>query len=678
MPTALCHCRRRIARGLIVPIGLALALPDPALALREPQEDHTVPELAAALTAGLEEGERRTLHVPQNSSRPRVSDRQDLPDIVMGEFTVITRGQVKTWGASTCVICAIYQPGHAGPALLAHIDPVALKHPTSYRRMITEAHRRGIDLANVRVELIGMGDPIGWRGSQADRAMIRTELQRACSRVAGISLSDDKQMVEDVVPFAYDGRSIVLDADRGALYDLQDALVEGPIYDAGMARQKRYGTKVHSGARPPLRYMDVQRPAALGLRTTLALQPGRQIAFPPPALMVQDTEAGQTLDAFLASRGHEPSPAHSTVNHYHIARFLQPLLRLEAGDEVRILPALAAALTAGLEEDDDFIFELARSDKPLTVDDVSRVNAWVFLQDGAGPKKHGWLDHEQYLEQLLAWVADVQRSEPIALDRYPELTTELERSARWRLDLQDPVTVAAATHWLFPRVEDGSHRTAWLIMNILLSRAGYPMIARHPGGRSDEYYDAFGGDLADDPQPFVKQIRELVEQTPPADLAAARVTDLTVAPTPYRMLVERPAGVDLPMELFITAGPVRIVSQGKVADRAIRQLLSDAAERESGLGLTSEMVSLEPWRPGMTLNDPALHTILVRSADDLAVSDSTPTLRQRLAIVTLTPEMTTFADLLRRALAQWANRPLESIRPFQRLILRGRRAEFYA
>lgn len=67
MSNTLRHVHRRIARWLIVPIGLGLALPTPAHALRKSQEDRTVSALSATLTTGLEEGPERLAQLRQQS-----------------------------------------------------------------------------------------------------------------------------------------------------------------------------------------------------------------------------------------------------------------------------------------------------------------------------------------------------------------------------------------------------------------------------------------------------------------------------------------------------------------------------------------------------------------------------------------------------------------------------------
>jgi len=289
---------------------------------------------------------------------------------------------------------------------------------------------------------------------------------------------------------------------------------------------------------------------------------------------------------------------------------------------------------------------------------------------------------DRQLRDVLRWLQteSARRAEPAT---WPTMEFQLVELREARVDLRDPVVLAAIAHWLLTpgRAEgryDGTHRTAWLVMNILLARAGYPMIAYRPGrGRSDGY---FRFDVQDNPGSWIKFVRREVAHALETRYAviAAPITDLTESTVPYRMLVQSPDGLTAPFEVLTTTGPVRIVCEDEATARVVRQLVKQAPATGAVPGLTNDALEIEVRRPGMTLNESSRHTILVRPSTGPVVSDSTPPLPQRLAIITLTPEITTFADILQHALAQWANRPLDSIRPLQRVILRGRRLDLYA
>ncbi len=253
---------RLLSTLLILPISVGLALPSPALALRAGLEGRES-AIADRLTDGLEELTGSTLLM--------VNDRADTHEIIMGEFTVIPKGRVRTVGSSTCLLCVIYQPMRPGPVLLAHIGAPNASFPESYERIITRLQAAKVDLSQVVVGLIGTSAlthealaALPGAGAYADQLLgqgtspaliqtVRSFLKSAFQELGGTPLADDKIFV-DLEPAI---RDVVVNADRGLVMNLQNFRRGDPSTVSALARVKRLAITPPVQRLRPLAYFDV-------------------------------------------------------------------------------------------------------------------------------------------------------------------------------------------------------------------------------------------------------------------------------------------------------------------------------------------------------------------------------------------------------------------------------------
>ena len=157
----------------------------------------------------------------------------------------------------------------------------------------------------------------------------------------------------------------------------------------------------------------------------------------------------------------------------------------------------------------DFLEELAKStDNPITLHDVRQIHLLILKgidDDNAGgfrrqdvvisgsdfkPPSH--MDVENEMDALMQWLGPVSASGQF-----------------------DAIVIAAAAHAWFAQVHpfiDGNGRTARILMNLVLMRAGYPIAIITREDRS-RYIDALEQSQIGDLTPFVKLISECVSET---------------------------------------------------------------------------------------------------------------------------------------------------------------------
>lgn len=157
----------------------------------------------------------------------------------------------------------------------------------------------------------------------------------------------------------------------------------------------------------------------------------------------------------------------------------------------------------------DFLEELAKStDNPITLHDVRQIhlltlkgidddNAGGFRRQdvvisGSDFKPPSHMDVENEMDALMQWLGPVSASGQF-----------------------DAIVIAAAAHAWFAQVHpfiDGNGRTARILMNLVLMRAGYPIAIITREDRS-RYIDALEQSQIGDLTPFVKLISECVSET---------------------------------------------------------------------------------------------------------------------------------------------------------------------
>lgn len=157
----------------------------------------------------------------------------------------------------------------------------------------------------------------------------------------------------------------------------------------------------------------------------------------------------------------------------------------------------------------DFLEDLAKSsDDPITLHDVRQIHLLILKgidDDNAGgfrkqdvvisgsdykPPSH--FDVESNVSELMQWLGPVSASGKF-----------------------DAIVTAAAAHAWFAQIHpfiDGNGRTARILMNLVLMRAGYPIAIVTRGDRS-RYIDALEQSQTSDLTPFIKLISECVSET---------------------------------------------------------------------------------------------------------------------------------------------------------------------
>ncbi|MBI3318768.1 MAG: sigma-70 family RNA polymerase sigma factor, partial [Candidatus Omnitrophica bacterium] len=180
---------------------------------------------------------------------------------------------------------------------------------------------------------------------------------------------------------------------------------------------------------------------------------------------------------------------------------------------------------AGLEEIDAFVNELAKK-KQLRQDDVDRLNLKIRLTTGhADLSSLNTPRGQEKLEELIGWInaAPQQRADPAP---YQHLDSFIYDFNDWNLDLANPVTIAALSHWLLTSqaIPYTSHntRTGWALMNIILLQGG---VITEPLqwelSWENDYYAALDKHGTLDPRPFIRFVEGRVKT---ADLEAKRTT----------------------------------------------------------------------------------------------------------------------------------------------------------
>jgi Fic family protein len=137
----------------------------------------------------------------------------------------------------------------------------------------------------------------------------------------------------------------------------------------------------------------------------------------------------------------------------------------------------------------DFLEKLARSDEPLRATDLRQIHALV-MGDGAGAGEYRTGDIE---------ISGARHKPPPA----PALGAQVDQLLSWLQRSQTPPVLAAtvAHAWLvhIHPFRDGNGRTARALMNLVLIRAGYPIVLMRRKDRP-RYYDALAesddGDIA--------------------------------------------------------------------------------------------------------------------------------------------------------------------------------------
>lgn len=157
----------------------------------------------------------------------------------------------------------------------------------------------------------------------------------------------------------------------------------------------------------------------------------------------------------------------------------------------------------------DFLEELAKSsDDPITLHDVRQIHLLILKgiddanaggfrkQDvvisGSDFKPPSHMDVENEMGTLMRWLGPVSAS-----------------------GADDAIVTAAAAHAWFAQVHpfiDGNGRTARILMNLVLMRAGYPIAIVTREDRS-RYIDALEQSQIGDLTPFIKLISECVSET---------------------------------------------------------------------------------------------------------------------------------------------------------------------
>ena len=157
----------------------------------------------------------------------------------------------------------------------------------------------------------------------------------------------------------------------------------------------------------------------------------------------------------------------------------------------------------------DFLEDLAKSTSdPITLHDVRQVHLLILKgiddanaggfrkQDvvisGSDYKPPSHMDVENEMDALMRWLGPVSASGQF-----------------------DAIVIAAAAHAWFAQIHpfiDGNGRTARILMNLVLMRAGYPIAIVTREDRS-RYIDALEQSQIGDLTPFVKLISECVSET---------------------------------------------------------------------------------------------------------------------------------------------------------------------
>lgn len=386
-----------------------------------------------------------------------------------------------------------------------------------------------------------------------------------------------------------------------------------------------------------------------------------------------------------------------------------PIGRVALNEQGYSIYPLVAAVSAGLEESNP-IMRMAQSRRRLTLSDVYRINAWVHGIDGAAATTYAatqarWLENTmrwaprtvrnrqliaraqrrqagdgEHLRQVLRWLQDDGSRDRI--DRYPMIVEQLIQFQELRIDCDDPVVRAALAHWFLTGSRargrfDGTHRTAWLLMNVLLARAGRPMIAQSPPGKSALYYRH---DLHDDPRRFIGFVRARVARAEHRTRAlhTVRILDCTSWDAHlYRMLMAAPRAARASSDLFMTKQPLTILYRSEPAGRVARQAVRAAMRDRRPLGLKPGTIRIQ--RLDLRAQPHRYRrAIVVRMPEDAPLREERDARWRRagMAIVILDPAMP-LPVILQHALTQWLDKPNERVAPVKAIVDRPQRLELW-
>lgn len=182
-----------------------------------------------------------------------------------------------------------------------------------------------------------------------------------------------------------------------------------------------------------------------------------------------------------------------------------------------------AVKRAGIDDKvfEEFIRTLELSDNKVTAHDVCVLNA-IFLSRNpisyAREYRDGQPHRYRRLEELLSWVTGEAgvRSD---LNRYPTWEQHIRLVKESGVDLEDPLVVASLAYWFMTvsdgLFEDGSHRTAFYLMNVFLKKAGYPRVSywrEAEGERSKPYPEWRTSASTLDPRPLIELVKRLVSR----------------------------------------------------------------------------------------------------------------------------------------------------------------------
>lgn len=203
-------------------------------------------------------------------------DQPNTRAIIQGEFTIVRpgpNGRVRSIGASTCLLMAIYRPLQPGPALLAHMDPANALFSASYDAMVEKLLGTGIDLSQVVVGLIGASaipretlqaqlvetspevlDALEGQGASEELLQVVRQTLQAALQSRGVALPDDRIFV-DLEPAI---RDVALDANRGLVMNLQNLDLHSHDAKLAMTRTGLLLTLAPAARLKPLKFFDVE------------------------------------------------------------------------------------------------------------------------------------------------------------------------------------------------------------------------------------------------------------------------------------------------------------------------------------------------------------------------------------------------------------------------------------
>lgn len=185
---------------------------------------------------------------------------------------------------------------------------------------------------------------------------------------------------------------------------------------------------------------------------------------------------------------------------------------VELGLTIAGKPLKDQAEAKNLGEALDFLEELAiRSDKPILLHDIRQIHTLILRgidNENAGA-------YRKVIVEISG--SDYKPPEPHDVSHQMQEFTEWLEHATGNTDLsgREVIETAAACHAWFAQIHpfvDGNGRTARILMNLVLMRAGYPiaLITREDRSR---YYDALEESQVSDLTAFISLIIECIEET---------------------------------------------------------------------------------------------------------------------------------------------------------------------